>query len=178
MEDFIQYIFILIIVVSFFRRFMKTQKPPQNSGNKTEPFGESKTTPSANYPSHDETPSPARSSADEYAIAREIENMFRKEEEKSQTYTEQPTLKTNQRTKIEEHTQSQSEKTIKVQKVDTSYTVGEHEITSFKRSPKLSQKEETLPLFNLHLRDKLRHPADLKDFIIISEILGKPKAFD
>lgn len=196
MDDFLKFIFIAFIVISFFRRFLKNAKPPETNTRKTPDVRDDNT---VNYPKEQDAATVQKSS-DDFAILREIENMFKIESEQPANAEPVQSSRGKLTTKIEEHSQRQSEvnqtpseKTIKVQKVDTSYTNSEHVITEFKR-PHLSKevetralafersmsekKEDTSGLFNHNLRSKLSHPQALKDYIIISEILGKPKAFD
>ena len=42
----------------------------------------------------------------------------------------------------------------------------------------LNKSEYSSDWFNKNIRNKLKTPESLKDYIIISEILGKPKAFE
>lgn len=161
-------------------------------------------------------PKPAQGS-DEYAILRELENLFNPDQ-KPQTTRPTAGGNVNKQPESFEHQQSASEVTqdpyersIKVQKMDTSLRTSDHfikesrldrsvrksdhEITTYKRDrpAKVSQEQEDLAksfaahtkkrddsfiLFNKDLRSRLRHPETLKDYVIISEILGKPKAFD
>lgn len=161
-------------------------------------------------------PKPAQGN-DEYTILRELENLFNQGQ---QTQPSKPPAtvsgNVNRSADPMEHKQSSGEVTqdpyersMKVEKMDTSLRPSDHyikeskldrnvrksdhEITTFKRTVKVSQEQEDLAksfalntkkqddrfiLFNKDLRSRLRHPETLKDYVIISEILGKPKAFE
>jgi hypothetical protein len=94
---------------------------------------------------------------DNFAITKEIENLFKKD---------MPT-KPSTSVKIEPVEITETE-------VKRDYT--EERAKEFEKQ--LHKSEYSSDWFNKNIRNKLQTPASLKDYIIISEILGKPKAFE
>jgi hypothetical protein len=63
---------------------------------------------------------------------------------------------------------------ITEEEVKRDYT--EERAKEFERQ--LNKKEYNSDWFSKNITNKLQNPESLKDYIIISEILGKPKAFE
>ena len=86
---------------------------------------------------------------DNFAIMKEIENLFKKD------MAIEPVA-------------------ITEEEVKRDYT--EERAKEFERQ--LNKKEYNSDWFSKNITNKLQNPESLKDYIIISEILGKPKAFE
>jgi len=200
MEDFIQVLIILILIISFLSPLFK-KKGKQPSGpmpqRKPGPRNPETQEPSAKTEEGEsdifreiadlfktefpETPQkakrqttieqrtaaeniPARSESQDYMGAEDVSY------EKDQSLTEHsPT--------VSEHTIDQSFhrptdwSKRKKPKIDSSV---ERRAESFKKL--LEKKRPETNIYNLKIRDTLKNPQSLKEYILISEIIGRPKA--
>jgi hypothetical protein len=94
---------------------------------------------------------------DDFAITKEIEKLFRKDipDESSSSVKIEP---------------------VKLVEAEVKRDYTEERAKEFEKQ--LNKREYSSDWFNKSIRNKLQVPESLKDYIIISEILGKPKAFE
>ncbi len=186
MDDFFQYLIYLFIIISFLSSlFRKKDKTQTKTGTQT-------------YKTPVETkPQPKSSPQGEYDILREIESLFKtgssqQSQKKEETYKEEDFEIVSEHIKTDswhEKTQSEHRTTIsehipenwetKKRKVEESRKAVNEKIIKqaelFEKN--LRQRSKGKVDLGNTVRQKLRNPASLKDYIIISEIIGKPKAF-
>jgi hypothetical protein len=183
MDDYFQILIYLIIIFAFlnslFRKKNKAEPPRRTNGPEAEPQNR--------YSTSDTEVSSKQS---EYDILKEIEGMFKGEsspydQRKMQSEIEKANMRKVPR---EEHTEDIEwhESAPSEHRLEKSW----HSITQFKRdtvSNEVIEKEaekfeqilaernkEVLFPFD-ELRKKLNAPESLKDYIVVSEIIGKPK---
>jgi hypothetical protein len=152
MDNFIQYLFYFIIIAAFLNSIFGKKKKVETKQVPQEP---------APLLYRRETDYSEAGSLelgeDNFAITKEIENLFKKD---------MPTI---------------SSATIKFKPLETVETEVKRDYTEERAKEfekQLNKKEYSSDWFNKNIRNKLQTPESLKDYIIISEILGKPKAFE
>jgi hypothetical protein len=152
MDNFIQYLFYFIIIAAFLNSIFGKKKKIDTKTVPQEPAPQS-------YDRGNDYQQAESLGAgeDNFAITKEIENLFKKD---------MPT-KPSTSIKIEPVEITETE-------VKRDYT--EERAKEFEKQ--LHKSEYSSDWFNKNIRNKLQTPASLKDYIIISEILGKPKAFE
>ena len=203
MEDFIKVLIWLIIIISFFSLVFKKKnkekpKVPQSPNRDNE-----ENIPKSVEPQNKKVED--RGEIESYNdMLSEIENLFKKDNGRNITVSQNtplessPQTKTSDKTKIEEH--EAKKKSAKYN--DSQWhkeTASEHTlINDWEREEKvlekkaavdfrienkakkfeeiINQKPEPIGLFKHTIKEKLRHPATLKDYILMSEIIGRPKA--
>jgi hypothetical protein len=148
MDNFIQYLFYFIIIAAFLNSIFGKKKKGGAKPVPQEPLP----------PSHSRGNEYQAESLgeDNFDITNEIEKLFKKDLPK-------PTVPI----RIEPVEKREAE-------VKRDYT--EERAKEFEKQ--LNKKEYSSDWFNKNIRNKLQTPESLKDYIIISEILGKPKAFE
>jgi hypothetical protein len=184
MDNFFEILIYLIIIISIVSSFVKKKQKPQESSEQ-KPQRE-------NYTQADTSVTPAQPK-EEYDILKEIEDFFKVE-------TNEPVAETTVAVKVEpQKKMTEIEKQVK----DESWhspTKSEHEFTDDweKKKEEIKKKiarvdsgiekqaakfeellhmQETVPnQLALLVKSKLVNPSTLKEYIIFSEILGKPKA--
>lgn len=175
MDDYFQYLFFLFIIISLLSSFLKKKKP------------ESKP--------EDSIPGPPaklqRSSQQEdYDIMKEIEKMFKPqspqhEKQPEKISAEEKKYRPSEHTEDPEwHEQTQSEHRLenwddrrKETEAKSRKTLNEEIIKQAKIfEENLARKSQVIEV-RMDLIKKLKQPSSLKEYVIISEILGKPKAF-
>ena len=152
MDNFIQYVFYLIIIIAFLNSIFGKKKKINTKQVPQEPASQSYSR-ETDY-TQDQ---PLEAGEDNFAITKEIEKLFRKDIPVELP----PSIKAEQ---VE----------INVTDVKRDYT--EERAKEFEKQ--LNKREYSSDWFNKSIRNKLQVPESLKDYIIISEILGKPKAFE
>jgi len=186
MDDFFQYLIYFIIIISFLSSlFRKKDKAQTKTG--TQSYN----------PPLETKPQPKSSQQEEYDILREIESLFKngssqQSQKQKDAYKEEDFETVSEHIKTEDWTeQTKSEHISNVS--EHSYENWDVKKTRFEESRKavnekiirqaemfernLKQKKISKIDYNSTIRKRLKDPASLKDYIIISEILGKPKAF-
>ncbi|HSD63467.1 MAG TPA: hypothetical protein VLB50_06695 [Ignavibacteriaceae bacterium] len=180
MDNFFQILIYLIIIIAFLNSVLKKKdkgKPADSSQRRAGPY------------SSPESESHQHSQEKEYDILREIEGLFKNETpvpveiRKRESSIE---ASERQRVTVEKKEYAEHEESSAEHELDQSW----HKITSFKRTPKINStiekeaenfehileslhREEDFPLGEF--REKLHSMQTLREFIIMSEILGKPK---
>jgi hypothetical protein len=121
---------------------------------------------------------PVSSDVDEYAIQREIEKMFRNDfqprvpERLSERVRETATV-TAPPAAADSYFKTEEAKPV-VRELVTD--IVEERAREFEIQ--MNKKDDTFNRYSDIIRNKFRDAGDLKEYIIISEILGKPKAFE
>jgi hypothetical protein len=204
MEDFVKVIIWIIIIISFFISIFKKknkEKPkavqkPQRDPEQTSHIPSKIETEKKSVEGKEEI--------DSYDdMLAEIENLFKKGD--SENYTsakisqqnDTPKTKTTDKTKIQEH--DERKKSDQFEQQWHKQTASEHtliddwekegkalekkaavdfniEKNAKKFEDMLSHKKGPIGIFKHTINEKLRHPETLKDYILMSEIIGKPKA--
>jgi hypothetical protein len=152
MDNFIQYVFYLIIIIAFlnsiFGKKKKAETKPVPQGPASQPYNRE-----IDYTQTE----PLDAGEDDFAITKEIEKLFRKD------------------------IPTKASPSIKVEPVGIGETEVKRDYTEERAKEfekQLNKREYSSDWFNKSIRNKLQIPESLKDYIIISEILGKPKAFE
>lgn len=181
MDNVFEILIYAIIIISFLSSFFKKKKEVPKSNqeeqqNEVDDFQPQKSKPVIAQ----------KKEVDDYDILREIEKMFKMETPQQPVPVpkkvepirrSQPTLKKDTRKVASEHVATQSEH---VYSKSVSY-----DGKSYKPAPKAKSvvnDEKYFPMSKpvinpfTDLKRKLRDPQTVRDFIIISEIIGKPKA--
>lgn len=185
MEDLFEVLIYLFIIVSFLSSIFKKKGKPKSTKS-----GQPYKPPVQTY-SRPKTPQ-----EEEYDILREIENMFKTEsspavQQQESAYDEESPAVSSEHTKTSEwktptyseHSKTDSEHSRESRETEKSLSEARREIVSEKI---ISQAE----LFEQNLRQKsqvrtdsvhlilqkLRRPESIKDYIVVSEIIGKPKS--
>ncbi len=199
MDDFFKFLIWAIIIISFFSSFFKKDKgkktpsPPQRKPNYQD---RDRTTA---YPQTSST----TMDSDRNDIFKEIEKLFKTEntpsaptipqEErtttKSQTAIEKSQAKVayNNKKSMDKMDEEWHEETSSEHTLETNWDKERKKIAEqdkkvdsqieaeAKRFEKFLQQEEKLDSIVLKtIKERLRHPQSLKEFIVISEIIGKP----
>jgi hypothetical protein len=152
MDNFIQYFFYFIIIVAFLNSIFRKKKKI-----------ETRQVPQEQAPqSYDRETDYTQAGSldageDNFAIMKEIENLFEKD----------MPAKSASSIKIEP---------VKITEAEVKRDYTEERAKEFEKQ--LNKREYSSDWFNKSIRNKLQNPESLKDYIIISEILGKSKAFE
>lgn len=152
MDNFIQYLFYFIIIAAFLNSIFGKKKKIETKQVPQEPAPQS-------Y-SRETDYSQAGSlglGEDNFTIMKEIENLFKKD------------------------MPSEASPSVKIKPAEITETGVKRDYTEERArefEKQLNKKEYSSDWFNKNIRTKLRNPESLKDYIIISEILEKPKAFE
>jgi hypothetical protein len=149
MDNFIQYLFYFIIIAAFLNSIFGKKKKAGTKPVPPEPLPQSN--------SRGNEYQAEAMGEDNFDITNEIEKLFKKD------LPAKPTAP------------------IKIEPVDTRDAEVKRDFTEERAKEfekQLNKKEYNSDWFNKNIRAKLKSPESLKDYIIISEILGKPKAFE
>ncbi|NWF50550.1 MAG: hypothetical protein HXY49_08405 [Ignavibacteriaceae bacterium] len=176
MDNFFEILIYLIIIISFLSSFFKKKQAPVPSPDERK-----------KYPPDAELKIPSQKQDDEYDILKELENLFNYDTKKAEppTYTTSP--------KSEEGTTSGEGKKELQQSLGSNYSafkgrvdIQNPEFTKKQFDAKMEERaqhfEEILKsrskgrIISSELIKKIRNPYSLRDYILISEIISKPKA--
>jgi hypothetical protein len=202
MDDFFKFLIWAIIIISFFSSFFKkykgkkTPSPPQRRQN--DPYRQNED----NYSQSTSTPS---TNEDQRDVFKEIEKLFKGEvppQVQKAPPVERTTLKSKTAIEKSEY-ESILKKQYIPEKLDNEWheeTASEHVMETDwdkekkklvdarkKVSSKIEEEAQKFEMFlnkeekfdrlaYITIRERLKHPQSLKEFMVISEILGKPKA--
>lgn len=185
MDNFFEILIYLIIIISFLSSIFKKKKQQQQKPPEQQPQSEDY------YPA--EVSIPQTKSKEEYDILRELEDFFKVGNEPSEQQIPMPIPQEQPKkmTHIEEQTRTESWQTPtlsehvaddwerkkeevdkRIARVDSSI---EKKAAMFEES--LERKESVYSSIALSVKSKIKNPSTIKEYIIFSEILGKPKAF-
>ena len=148
MDTFIQYLFYFIIIAAFLNSIF---------GKKKKPSAKEPTPPSYERGAEYKRPESLDAGEDNFAIMKEIEDLFKKDipVELNPSVITEP---------------------VEIKKTETKRDYTEERAKEFEKQ--LNKREYSSDWFSKSITNKLQVPESLKDYIIISEILGKPKAFE
>jgi len=183
MDNIFEILIYVIIIVSFLSSIYKKKKQQQQK-------------PPVRQPQTDKTYQtevavPQTGKKEEYDILRELEDFFKVGEEPGRQQIPVPVPSQQQKAPdIEEHTSTDSwhaktesehyddeweRKKSEVKKIISSVDSSiEKKAALFEAS--LDKKDATFSSIALAVKSKMKNPSTLKEYIIFSEILGKPKA--
>ncbi len=183
MDDLLKIIFFILIIISFFSSILK--KKGENTSKPAPPYSP----PNRNKTENDSGYQPN----DEREILAEIENLF-KQDKPPEVKPELKKTIEKKRTKIEEAEQRHyaNEEWHQETKSEHSFEKSWHQLDSaFKSKPKINSRiEEEAKKFEKLLEEKskvetavsenfirkIKSPGSLQEYILMSEIIGKPKS--
>jgi hypothetical protein len=152
MDTFIQYLFYFIIIAAFLNSIFGKKKKTETRQVPQEPAPQS-------YEREEEykRDESLEAGEDNFEIMQEIENLFKKDfpAKSAAPINSEP---------------------IEATDIETKRDYTEERAKEFEKQ--LNKREYSSDWFNKSIRNKLQTPESLKDYIIIAEILGKPKAFE
>ena len=182
MDNVFEILIYLIIIISFLSSIFKKKKQQQQKPPMRQPQNEE-------Y-SQAEVSVPQTQAKEEYDILKELEVFFKVGTEPTKQEIPIPQEQPRKMTQIEEHVRTDSwqtptssehladvwerkkeEVSKRIAKVDSSV---EKKAALFEES--LERKELGYSSIALTVKSKIKNPSTLKEYIIFSEILGKPKA--
>jgi len=183
MDNLFEILIYVIIIISFLSSIFKKKKQQQQQQ------------PPVRQPQQEEysqanVSTPPSQPKEEYDILKELEVFFKVGTETTKQEIPIPQEQPKRMTQIEEHTRTDSWRTPttsehladvwerkkeevskRVARVDSSV---EKKAAMFEES--LERKESVYSSIALSVKSKMKNPSTLKEYIIFSEILGKPKA--
>lgn len=182
MDNFFELIFILFLIFSFLAPLFK--KKPEEQQNKRPQRPEDD-----NLNSSTSKPSTTTSERDEvnYDIMREIEGMFNKpvETETTEEPTESVTTETEEENYKEPEWHEPSKSEASLDKEWHSLTTAadyekEKEVMDAKTKEfqKLLNKKVEINMVAMNIRNSIKNSETLKEYFVISEIIGQPKGFE
>ncbi len=197
MDDYFQYLFFLFIIISLLSSFFKKKNKPENKPERPLPDPPAKPQRSSQQEDYDimkeiekmfkpQSPQPekqqARTSIEEkkYKPSEHTEDPEWHEETQSEhtsTLSEHTATLSEHTTTLSEHRlenwdDKRKKAEVKYRKTLNGKIVREAEM--FEKN--LAKKSQVVDV-RKNLIKKLKQPSTLKEYVIISEILGKPKAF-
>lgn len=185
MDNFFEILIYLIIIISFLSSFFKKKQQPQKK-------------PPVQQPQHEEyyqteqveVSAPQTERKEDYDILRELEDFFKVGDESASQKVPVPQQPAEPVPTLEEHTKSESwqtptvsehvydeweRKKSEVKKIIASVDSNiEKKAAMFEES--LERHESVYSSIAFSVKLKMKKPSTLKEYIIFSEILGKPKA--
>ncbi len=182
MDNVFEILIYLIIIISFLSSIFKKKKQQQQKPPVRQPQQEE------HY--QNEASVPQTQSKEEYDILKELEDFFKVGNEQTERRVPSSPQQTESLPSAEEHTKSEDWKTptvsehyvdqwerkkTEVKKIISSVDASiEKKAALFEES--LDRKESVYSSIALSVKSKMKNPSTLKEYIIFSEILGKPKA--
>lgn len=181
MDNFFEILIYLIIIISFLSSFFKKKEPEQKRGS-NQPLPESK-------PS-DYTDAKIETKAEEsYDILKEIENIFKenmgvpvpKPEGENKTVIQQKEEEKFQdafdKNYDKEDIRRVSAESRAIKSRDDSKKLDEKTLREAEKFEELLKSQSEFKRRKHPIIDKLHNPQSLKEYVLISEILGKPVAY-
>jgi hypothetical protein len=185
MDNLFEILIYVIIIISFLSSIFKKKQQPQKKPPVQQPRQED-----YYQVEQSEASVPQSQSKEEYDILRELEDFFKVGNEQTERRVPAPQQQTESLPSVEEHTKSEDwksptesehyvdqweRKKTEVKKIISSVDSSiEKKAAMFEES--LERKESAYSCFALAVKSKIKNPSTLKEYIIFSEILGKPKA--
>ncbi|MDH3267815.1 MAG: hypothetical protein OEM46_03065 [Ignavibacteria bacterium] len=186
MDNVFEILIYVIIIISFLSSIFKKKKKQKQQQQKP-PIRQSQT----DEYNQAEVPSPQTQPKEEYDVLRELEDFFKVGDEPTKQQIpvpvppEQPKISDMEehvrtdswhaRTESEHYVDEWERKKSEVKKIISSVDSGiEKKAAMFEAS--LDKKETAYSNIALAVKSKMNNPSTLKEYIIFSEILGKPKA--
>ena len=183
MDSFFQTLFILFIIFSFLAPLFKKKRGQQQTNKPQKPEDDNLNS-SSGRPSSSTTPERDRVN---YDILQEIEGMFNKpaETETTEKQTESVTTETEEENYREPEWHEPSKSEASLDKEWHSLTTAadyekEKEVMDAKTKEfeRLLNKKIEINMVAINIRNSIKNPETLKEYFVISEILGKPKGFE
>ena len=183
MDNIFEILIYVIIIISFLSSIFKKKKQQQQKPTAQQPQSDE-------Y-SQAEVAVPQAQPKEEYDVLKELEDFFKVGEEPTRQQIpvpvppEQPKIPDMEehirtdpwhaRTESEHYVDDWERKKSEVKKIISSVDSSiEKKAALFESS--LDKKEATFSSIALAVKSKMKNPSTLKEYIIFSEILGKPKA--
>jgi hypothetical protein len=180
MEDLFKILIWVIIIISFVSSFFKKRK---KEGSKTPqiPNRDNQIMIPEKAETHNK-PAENKDEIDSYNdMLSEIENLFKKDEQPGKSKKENDTLKKADQYDPQWHKETASEHTSITDWRSEEKALEKKAAVDFNIENKakkfeeiINQKSEPIGIFKHTIKEKLRHPETLKDYILMSEIIGKP----
>ncbi|MCL6494600.1 MAG: hypothetical protein K6T54_07445 [Ignavibacterium sp.] len=181
MDNFFEILIYLIIIISFLSSFFKKKEPEQKRGN-NQPLPKSEPT--------DYTDTKIETKTEEsYDILKELENIFKenmgvpapKPEQENKTVIQQREEEKFQeaygRNFDKEDVRRVSAESRAIKSRDDLRKLDEKTLREAEKFEELLKYQSELKKMKHPIIDKLHNPQLLKDYVLISEILGKPVAY-
>lgn len=191
MDNFFEILIYLFIIVTFLSSIFKKKKPAPQKPEARVPQQREKVDISYSPEQEMQPTSVKSSSTDEYDILKELEQFFKvgepqqkpapkpqpkipptRIEQKKKTVEDSWRTRTDSEHKYEDIWEKKSRDVAQRQKDVDSLTSRQ----AAKFEEMLKEKKGYSTAFQRNIYKQLRHPSTLKEYILISEILGKPKA--
>ncbi|MFN3693410.1 MAG: hypothetical protein ACK4UV_00250 [Ignavibacterium sp.] len=184
MDNFFEILIYLIIIISFLSSFFKKKEPEKKPGSSLPSPKKENETPisSAGYGSETK-------SAESYDILKEIENIFKENmgipspqpQEKNRTLSEQKEEEKYKQA-FETNYDKQDARMISaesraIKSRDTVKKLDEKTLREAEKFEELLKANSESQRKRHPIVDKLKNPQSLREYILISEILGKPVAY-
>ena len=182
MDNVFEILIYVLIIISFLSSIFKKKKQQQQKPPAQRPQSDDYSQPKVEMPQAEKR--------EEYDIMRELEDFFKVGNEPTDSSRPEPQTQTESAPSLEEHlktdswhTQTKSEHVVdqweqkrsEVKKILGSVDSAiEKKAAMFEES--LGKKEIAYSSLALAVKSKMKTPSILKEYIIFSEVLGKPKA--
>lgn len=191
MDNFFEILIYLFIIVTFLSSIFKKKKPVPKKPEARVPQQREEVDMSYSPEQEMQPTSVKSSSSDEYDILKELEQFFKvgepqqkpapkpqpkipptRVEQKKKTVEDSWRTRTDSEHKYEDIWEKKSRDVAQRQKDVDSLTSRQ----AAKFEEMLNVKKVYSTAFERNIKKRLKHPSSLKEYIVISEILGKPKA--
>lgn len=191
MDNFFEILIYLFIIVTFLSSIFKKKKPVPKKPEARVPQQREEVDISYSPEQEMQPTSVKSSSSDEYDILKELEQFFKvgepqqkpapkpqpkipptRVEQKKKTVEDSWRTRTDSEHKYEDIWEKKSRDVAQRQKDVDSLTSRQ----AAKFEEMLNVKKVYSTAFERNIKKRLKHPSSLKEYIVISEILGKPKA--
>lgn len=191
MDNFFEILIYLFIIVTFLSSIFKKKKPVSKKPEARVPQQREEVDISYSPEQEMQPTSVKSSSSDEYDILKELEQFFKvgepqqkpapkpqpkipptRVEQKKKTVEDSWRTRTDSEHKYEDIWEKKSRDVAQRQKDVDSLTSRQ----AAKFEEMLNVKKVYSTAFERNIKKRLKHPSSLKEYIVISEILGKPKA--
>lgn len=190
MDNFFEILIYLFIIFTFLSSVFKKKKPEQQKPKANIPQQRQEFEITYSPEQEMESSSVKSSSTDEYDILKELEQFFKVGESQAPPKPKPPSIpqpvRVEQKKTVEDSWRSKTESEHKYEdiweKKQRDVAARKKELDSL-TSLMATQFEELLKekkvytsAFERNIKKKLKNPSSLKEYIVISELLGKPKA--
>lgn len=190
MDNFFEILIYLFIIFTFLSSVFKKKKPEQQKPKANIPQQRQEFEITYSPEQEMESSSVKSSSTDEYDILKELEQFFKVGESQAPPKPKPPSIpqpvRVEQKKTVEDSWRSKTESEHKYEdiweKKQRDVAARKKELDSL-TSLKATQFEELLKekkvytsAFEMNIKKKLKNPSSLKEYIVFSELLGKPKA--
>jgi hypothetical protein len=180
MDNFFGILFILFLIFSFLAPLLK-KKAPQEQQKTRRPQGDDNGRPPMSTPTY----SSSNSSNEEYDILKEVEAMFNKNTEtkpaeesslnKAEIEVNYESPEWHEPDKIENKIDDEWHRPTTLADFNKEETLMDEKAKAFEQ---LINENKKVYLLGKKIRTSIRNQETLKEYIIISEILGKPRGFE